>query len=163
MRTHLLRCSKGEEFTSFLKNLKHNKWLKGHIFYVNIYCICRGSFYEEDSKNHENLLMLKCAKCGEWYHKMYEMLEHKFRIEKHKKDFVFSQLKTNITEWKRNWLHQFLSFFFPNIDLWDDFFHIVFVSLKFIRLLQILKLAIQNVRPLCIAFLNIVDEVSLYF
>ena len=42
--------------------------------------------------------MLKCAKCGEWYHKMYEMLEHKFSIEKHKKDFVFSQLKTNITE-----------------------------------------------------------------
>ena len=42
--------------------------------------------------------MPKCAKCGGWYHKMYEMLEHKIKIEKQKINFVFSQLNTNITE-----------------------------------------------------------------
>lgn len=36
--------------------------------------------------------MEKYAKCGEWYHKMYEMLEHNAKIEQ-KKDFVFFQLK----------------------------------------------------------------------
>ena len=70
MRSHLLKCLEEEEFTLFPRSHKHTKLSKGHIIYVDIYCICSSPFYEEDSKRDENLFMAECVKCGEWYHKI---------------------------------------------------------------------------------------------
>ena len=70
MRSHLLKCLEEEEFTLFPRSHKHTKLSKGHIIYVDIYCICRSPFYEEDSERDENLFMAECVKCGEWYHKI---------------------------------------------------------------------------------------------
>ena len=53
----------------FREVTKHTKLSKGHIIYVDIYCICRSPFYEEDSEKDENLFMAECVKCGDWYHK----------------------------------------------------------------------------------------------
>ena len=82
---------------------------------------------------------------------------------KRKRDFVFLQLKL---VWPNdevaNCVYQFLSFFFPNMNLWPDFRHFIFISLKSTSLLQILKLVMGNVRTLYIAFLNIFEGVSLY-
>ena len=72
MRLHLLKCFEEEEFTLFPRSHKHTKLSKGHNIYVDIYCICRSPFYEEDSKRDENLFMAECIKCGEWYHKMFK-------------------------------------------------------------------------------------------
>ena len=69
MRLYLLKCLEEEEFTLFPRSQKHTKLSKWHIVYVDIYCICRSSFYEEDSEGDENLFMAECVKCGEWYHK----------------------------------------------------------------------------------------------
>ena len=106
MRLHLLKCFKEEEFTLFPRSHKHTKLSKGHIIYVDIYCICRSPFYEEDSKRDENLFMAECVKCGEWYQKrcleipsrvftnesqveMFEMLENNIKIEKEKKKILY--------------------------------------------------------------------------
>ena len=40
------------------------------VIYADICCICRSPFYEQDTKRDENLFMAKCAKCGEWLHKI---------------------------------------------------------------------------------------------
>ena len=69
MRLCLLKCLEEEEFTLFPRSHKHTKLSKGHIIYVDIYCICRSPFYNEDSERDENLFMAECVKCGEWYHK----------------------------------------------------------------------------------------------
>ena len=70
MRSHLLKCLEEEEFTLFPRSHKHTKLSKGHIIYVDIYCICKSPFYEEDSKRDEKLLMAECVKYGEWYHRI---------------------------------------------------------------------------------------------
>ena len=70
MRLHLLKCLEEEEFLLFPRSYKHTKLSKGCIIYVDIYCICRSPFYEEDSQRDENLFMAECAKCGEWFHKI---------------------------------------------------------------------------------------------
>ena len=57
MRSHLLKCLEEEEFTLFPRSHKHIKLSKGHIIYLDIYCICRSPFCEEDSKRDENLFM----------------------------------------------------------------------------------------------------------
>ena len=70
MRSHLLKCLEEEEFTLFPRSHKHTKLSKGHIIYVDIYCICRSPFYEEDSERDENLFMAECVKYGDRYHKI---------------------------------------------------------------------------------------------
>ena len=70
MRTHLLKCLEEEEFTLFPRSHKHTQLSKGRIFYVDIYCICRSLFYEEDSERGENLFMAECVKCGDQCHKI---------------------------------------------------------------------------------------------
>ena len=77
MRSHLLRCLEEEEFTLFPRSHRHTKLSKGHIIYVDIYCIFIAGiyciycpFYEEDYERDENLFMPECVKCGEWYHKI---------------------------------------------------------------------------------------------
>ena len=65
MRLHLLKCLEEAEFTLFPRSPKHTKLSKGHIIYVDICCICRSPFYEEDSERDENLHMAECVKCGE--------------------------------------------------------------------------------------------------
>ena len=70
MRSHLLKCLEEEEFALFLRSHKHTKLPKGHIIYVEIYCIFRSPFYEEDSERDENLFMAECVKSGDWYRKM---------------------------------------------------------------------------------------------
>ena len=70
MRSHLLKCLEEEEFTLFPRSHKHTKLSKGHIIYVDIYCICRSPFYEEDSERDENLFMVECVKCGDRYYKI---------------------------------------------------------------------------------------------
>ena len=57
MRSHLLKCLEEEEFTLFPRSHKHTKLSKGHIIYVDIYCICTSPFDEEDSERDENLFM----------------------------------------------------------------------------------------------------------
>ena len=69
MKLHLLKCLEEEEFTLFPRSHKHTKLSKRHIIYVDIYCICRSPFYEEDSERDEHFFMVECVKCGEWYHK----------------------------------------------------------------------------------------------
>ena len=59
-------------------------------------------------------------------------------------------------------MYQFLSFFFQNMNLWSDFLHFIFVTVKATGLLKVLKVVIGSVRILCIAFLNIPTE-YLYF
>ena len=70
MRSRLLKCLEEEEFTLFPRSHKDTKLSKGHIIYVDIYCICRSPFYEEDSERDENLFMAECVKCGDRYHKI---------------------------------------------------------------------------------------------
>ena len=70
MRSHLLKCLEEEEFTLFPRSHKHTKLSKGHIIYVDIYCICRSPFYREDSERDENLFLAECVKCGDRYHKI---------------------------------------------------------------------------------------------
>ena len=72
IRSHLLKCFEEEEFTLFLRNHKHTKLSKECIIYVDIYYICRSPFCEEDSERDENFFIAECAKCGEWYHKMFK-------------------------------------------------------------------------------------------
>ena len=95
---------------------------------------------------------------------MYEMLEHYIKTGKEKKDFVFFLLKLVWPNDKDvSCMYQFISFFLPNMNLWPDFLHFIFFSLKSTSLLQILKLVMGNDRTFHIAFLNIVDGVSLNF
>ena len=54
----------------FPRSHKHIKLSKEHIFYVDICCICGSPFYEEHFERDENLFMVKCVNCGEWYHKI---------------------------------------------------------------------------------------------
>ena len=70
MRSHLYKCLEEEEFTLFTRSYKHTKLSKGHIIYVDIYCICRSPFYGEDSGRDVNLFMPECVKCGYRYHKI---------------------------------------------------------------------------------------------
>ena len=51
------KCLEEEEFTLFPRSHKDTKLSKGHIIYVDIYCICRSPFYEEDSERDENVFM----------------------------------------------------------------------------------------------------------
>ena len=62
-----------------------------------------------------------------------------------KKDFVFFLLKLAWPNDKdASCVNQLLSFFFQNMNLWHDFRHFIFVSLKSTSLLQILKLVIHS-------------------
>ena len=65
--------------------------------------------------------------------------------KRNKKDFVFFQLKLVWPNDKdASCVYQLLSFFFQNMNLWHDFLHFIFVSLKSTSLLQILKLVIHS-------------------
>ena len=70
MRSHLHKCLEEEEFTLFPRSHKHTKFSKRRIIYVDIYCICRRPFFEEDSERDEHLFMAECVKCGDRYHKI---------------------------------------------------------------------------------------------
>ena len=86
------------------------------------------------------------------------MLEPNIKIDKEKKILYFSS---------SNWYGQMIKMQTAFINSYRIygliFFIFLFVSLKATSLLLILKLIMGNFRALHIAFLNIVDRVSLYF
>ena len=136
MRSHLLSCLEEEEFTLFPRSHKHTKLSKGHIIYVDIYCICRSPFYGEDSERDENLFMAECVKCSDRYHKIclripsrvlsikvssgnvWDVRRYYWDWKRNKKDFVFVQLKLVWPNDKdARYVYQLLSFFFQMMNL----------------------------------------------
>ena len=76
---------------------------------------------------------------------MWDVRRYYWDWKRNKKDFVFFQLKLVWPNDKdASCVYQLLSFFFQNMNLWHDFLHFVFVSLKSTSLLQILKLVIHS-------------------
>ena len=65
--------------------------------------------------------------------------------KRNKKDFVIFQLKLVWPNDKdASCVYQLLSYFFRHMNLWHDFLHFIFVSLKSTSFLQILKLVIHS-------------------
>ena len=70
MRMHLLSCFQNNFFTPFPKSEEPGEFVGGNaVIYAQIFCSCRGTFFKSDLSQDADMIMVKCGRCDERYHK----------------------------------------------------------------------------------------------
>ena len=76
LRNHLLQCFRNNEINQFPHKDISAKSKPSKIVYkvYELFCICRGVFFQEDIEKEPENSMAECSKCGEWYHRKCEVI-----------------------------------------------------------------------------------------
>ena len=62
MRFHFLTCLKNEVFSRFPRSTKRSKVCALAILFVDVYCICRRPFFENEVEEDPKMFMGNCRK-----------------------------------------------------------------------------------------------------
>ena len=69
MRQHLFICLQQDSFTLFPRASAEACKTRSFTYNLDVYCICRDVYFEEDIKKDEGYFMAQCSSCDDWFHK----------------------------------------------------------------------------------------------